>query len=233
VSFVLPMREGGFVVGLPGCVSRFRPGDGTFERLVTFESDCPHNRTNDACIDSAGRLWFGTMDDRKQFPSGRLYRWDGAELIEQDRGYVISNGPAFSPDERTLYHTDTRARTIYRFDVGDSGCITAKQPFIQIEEGAGWPDGTAVDAEGALWVALFGGSSVRRYAGNGMLIETIAVPCADATKVAFGGEDLKTIFVTTAKAESAMEETCSEGAAGALYACSVDVPGLPQHGFAG
>jgi len=102
-----------------------------------------------ASVGNAGRLWFGSMDNAEEQPSGALYRWESPRgLSPQDRGYVITNGPAVSPDGRTLYHTDTLARTIYAFDLDDAGMLSRKRVFANIE-GSGYPDGMAVDAEAA------------------------------------------------------------------------------------
>jgi len=191
------------------------------------EQDRPRNRLNDASTDSRGWLWFGTMDDDETHSHGALYSWEGTALTTCDEGFVISNGPAFSPDGRFFYHSDTVARTIYRFDVGVGGSLSGKRPFIEIEEGAGWPDGTAVDAEGRLWIALYGGWAVRCYSPQGDLLETVGLPCAQVTKVAFGGPDLKTAYVTTAWKGLCTEERARQSLAGALFAFDADIPGLP------
>lgn len=227
VTFVLPRGSGGFVVGLPGRLARFTPASGELATLATIEQDRPRNRTNDACVDAAGRLWFGTMDDLGTEPSGMLYSWDGQGAPRaHDQGYVISNGPAFSPDGRVFYHTDTVRRVVYRFDVSPDGTLSGKRPFVEIEEPAGHPDGSTVDAEGCLWIALWGGSAVRRYSAQGKLLETVPLPAANVTKPAFGGPDLKTCFVTTARGGLSPEELAAQPLAGNLFAFEVDVPGL-------
>ncbi|HTV96225.1 MAG TPA: SMP-30/gluconolactonase/LRE family protein [Steroidobacteraceae bacterium] len=227
VSFVLPHPEGDLVVGLPRRLARFTPSTGAFADLIALEAERPGNRMNDACVDAAGRLWFGSMDDRESEPSGALYRWDyAAEPLTCDQGFVISNGPAFSPDGRTLYHTDSLRRMIYCFDVGGDGAAAGKRPFIEIEEGAGWPDGTSVDGEGCLWVALYGGWAVRRYSPRGELLEVVELPCANPTKLALGGEELKTAFVTSARKGLSAAERAAQPLAGALFAFEADVAGL-------
>ena len=229
VSFILPEEGGLFIVGIPGALARFAPDTGTFEPILTLERTHPHNRLNDACVDTFGRLWFGSMDGREIEPNGGLYFWDGktAPLL-RDAGYEISNGPAFSPDGKIFYHTNTLARTIYRFDVADGARLSSKRPFIEIEEGAGWPDGSAIDAEGCIWIALFGGWQVRRYSAAGELLTSIALPCANVTKLAFGGEDLRTAFVTTARRGLKKQELDAQPHAGGLFSFRVDSPGLPQ-----
>ncbi|HWF63209.1 MAG TPA: SMP-30/gluconolactonase/LRE family protein, partial [Rhizomicrobium sp.] len=142
VSFVLPEGQGNFLVGFPGAVARFQSGTGEFQILARLEEQYPRNRLNDACIDARGRLWFGTMDEDARSKSGAFYRWgDEAGPVQVDSGYCISNGPAFSPDGRVFYATDTLDRVIYRFAVTDDGRLRQKARFIQFEPADGHPDG--------------------------------------------------------------------------------------------
>lgn len=227
VSFVLPRAAGGFVAGLPGTLASFAPATGEFTALAALSQEPPGNRTNDACIDAAGRLWFGTMDDGETEPAGKLYSWDGATVPQvRDEGYVISNGPAFSPDGRVLYHTHTPQRMIYRFDVEPDGTLSGKRPFVEIEPGAGFPDGSIVDAEGCLWVALYAGWGLRRYSPQAELLEKVSLPCANVTKMALGGPELKTAFVTTARQGLSDEDLKRQPLAGGLFSFEVEVPGL-------
>ena len=233
ISFILPESGGGFIAGLPGRLARFSPATGAFEKIVEIEPERPGNRLNDACVDSAGRLWFGTMDDHETEASGGLYSWHGAgAAVAHDQGFVISNGPAHSPDGSFMYHTDTVRRTIFRFDISAAGELSNKKIFIQIEDGAGFPDGTTIDAEGCLWVALWQGGQVRRYSRQGELMETVALPCSNVTKIALGGADLKTAFVTTARVGLSQEALTAQHLAGSIFAFEVDVPGLPSRPIA-
>jgi xylono-1,5-lactonase len=229
VSFVLPEAQGSFLVGLPGAVARFHSRTGEFETLARVEGDYPQNRLNDACIDPFGRLWFGSMDEDGQRKSAALYRW-GAEPAPMlaDAGYCISNGPAFSPDGRYFYATDTLDHILYRFAVSESGELARKTPFIQFQPEDGFPDGTTVDAEGCLWVAFWGGWCVRRFSPDGKLIAEVKLPCANVTKLAFGGGALKTAYVTTARHGIEAQDLAAQPLSGGLFAFEVDVPGLPQ-----
>jgi sugar lactone lactonase YvrE len=229
VSFVLPEAGGSFLIGLPGTVARFKPDQETFEVLARLEENCPKNRLNDACIDSKGSLWFGTMDEEAQKSSASLYRW-GSELapVQVDSGYCISNGPAFSPDGRHFYVTDTLDRVIYRFAVAEDGRLHGKMPFLHFQASDGHPDGTTIDAEGCLWVAFFGGWSVRRFAPNGKPVGDVRLPCANVTKIAFGGEGLRTAFVTTARTGLSPKDLLEQPLAGGLFAFDAGVAGLPQ-----
>jgi D-xylonolactonase len=226
VGFVLPQADGSLAAGLPGRLVRFEPATAAFETLVTLQDEPPGNRLNDACVDSVGRIWFGSMDDDEAQPLGVLYCWDGtAAPLAVDRGFVISNGPALSPDGRTLYHTDTVRRTIYQFDVALNGAVSGKRSFIQIEENVGWPDGTTIDAQGCLWVGLYGGWAARRYSPRGELLEVVRFPCANVTKLALGGIDLRKAYVTTARGGLNPEQLAAQPLAGGLFTFTTDVPG--------
>jgi len=229
ISFVLPERQESFLVGLPGAVARFRPDGNAFEILTRLDAEYPKNRLNDACIDPSGRLWFGTMDEDAQRKSGAFYRWGGeAEPVLIDSGYCITNGPAFSPDGRTFYATDTLDRVIYRFSVTEAGQLHQKTRFLEFQPGDGYPDGTTVDAEGGLWIAFYGGWCVRRFSPSGELIREVNLPCANVTKLAFGARALRTAFVTTAREGLTGQELLKQPLAGGLFAFDAGVSGLPQ-----
>lgn len=227
-GFVLPCDDGNLLCGMQGGLYQFNANTGSFTLLQAIEEDLPGNRINDGFADRHGRLWFGTMDDGEENPSGALYRRDRKILSEQDRNYIITNGPAMSPDGKTLYHTDTLLRTVYAFDVDAAGTLSGKRPFIVID-GAGYPDGMAVDAEGCLWVALFGGWRIERFSPAGKLIGVVPFPCANITKLAFGGADLQTVHVTTAWKGLSPAERLKQPLAGGLFSFRADTPGLAQH----
>jgi D-xylonolactonase len=226
-GFALPAESGDLLIGLPGELRRFDPRTGLSQTVLQLETDRPGNRLNDAHIDSAGRLWFGSMDDQESAASGALYAWHQGTLTRHDDGICITNGPVVSPDGRTLYHTDTVAREIHAFDLDADGRTSRKRLFLRCGDEPGWPDGSSVDAEGCVWVAFFGGWAVRRYAPDGRLLTTIALPCANATKLAFGGPDLRTAFVTTARKGLSADELAAQPLAGGLFTFTAPAPGLP------
>ena len=228
VSFIVPASDGGFVVGLEDGLHRFDPVGGAFASLHPVEANLPGNRFNDGHVDAAGRLWFGSMDDSEQSPSGALYRYAAGAAQAVDRDYVITNGPATSADGRTLYHTDTLKKHIYAFDVALDGTLANKRLFVTLE-GGGHPDGMAVDTEGCLWVATFGGWRIDRYAPDGSKLGEVRFPCANITKLAFGGADLRTVYVTTARKGLSVADLEAQPLAGGLFTFRVDTPGLPQH----
>ncbi|NHZ90760.1 SMP-30/gluconolactonase/LRE family protein [Massilia sp. CCM 8733] len=221
----------GFIVGLDDGLHQFNPASGAFSLLRAIEADQPGNRFNDGFIAADGSLWFGSMDAGETDPTGALYSLHpGGRLSTVDSGYIITNGPAMSPDGTTLYHTDTLGKKIHAFDVAPDGTATRKRLFIATAA-PGHPDGMAVDADGNLWVAMFRGARIDRYNPAGQLTGTIAFPVSNITKLAFGGPDLRAAFVTTAWKGLSMDERAREPLAGALFTFRTGTPGLPQHTF--
>lgn len=229
VGFLAPRANGHFLAGAKTGLYDFDPASGAFTFMRAVEPDRPGNRLNDGAVDPRGRLWFGSMDDGEENASGRLYRLDRDGLAIMDSDYVITNGPAFSPDGRVLYHTDTLKKIIYAFDTGMDGSLRNRRVFATIEDGAGWPDGPVVDAQGCLWTGLFGGWAARRYSPQGVLIEQVRFPVANVTKLAFGGPDLKTVYATTARKGLDAAAAAKQPLAGGLFRLGSDVPGLPQN----
>ncbi len=224
-SFIAPAEDGTLLVGDGHAI---RPLVGTtLGEPVARVPGPAHNRTNDATVDARGRLWFGTMDDREQERSGAVHLFADGKLSVAGGESVITNGPAVSPDGRWLYHVDTLERTIWRFDIAARDRLERGEVFARIDPRDGAPDGVTIDAEGCLWAALWGGWQVRRYSPMGEVLETVALPCAHVTKVALGGEDLSTAYVTTARAGLSEREREGQPLAGGLFAFAVDVPGVP------
>jgi xylono-1,5-lactonase len=227
--FIVPSISGRLLVGLRHGLYYFSPETGSFDLLQPVETDQPENRLNDGHVDAKGRLWFGTMHNLGLEPTGCLYRFDRNGLHVCDTGYVITNGPATSPDGGTLYHTDTMERLIYAFDIANDGAISNKRVFARINKG--YPDGPAVDANGNLWTGLYGGWGLNCYRHDGVLQGHVAFPCANVTKLAFGGPDLKTIYATTARQELSTHDLEKQPQAGGLFALSSPVAGLAQGVF--
>ncbi|MGX4644341.1 SMP-30/gluconolactonase/LRE family protein [Massilia sp. SYSU DXS3249] len=228
VGFAVPIEGGGLVCGVQGGLYRLDEDSGMFSPLLPVEAQLPGNRLNDSHVDADAALWFGSMDDGETAASGALYRLDRRGLVRMDEGYIITNGPATSPDGRTLYHTDTLARRTYAFDLGPGGSLARKRVFVDYT-GSGHPDGMAVDSEGHVWIALFGGARIERYRPDGTLAATVSFPCSNITRLAFGGDDLRTAYVTTARKGLSPARRAAEPLAGSLFAFRVAAPGLPQH----
>lgn len=229
VGFIVPEAGGRFICGLKSGLHEFDPLSGKFVLVTLVDSHRPNNRLNDAHVDAAGRLWFGTMDDGESEPTGSLYRFDKRGLQRCDTGYAITNGPATSPDGCTLYHIDTLQRVIYAFDLDGSGELSNRRVFARIVKPGAYPDGPVVDVNGCVWVGLYGGWGVSRFSPQGELLDTLALPVANCTKAAFGGDDLRTMYVTTAWQGLSDEQRKEQPLAGGLFACRSETPGLPQH----
>jgi sugar lactone lactonase YvrE len=232
VGFLAPRADGHFMAGAKIGLLDFDPAAGCFSLLRDVEPQRPTNRLNDGAVDPEGRLWFGSMDDGETAPTGMLYRLHRGSLAPMDSGYVITNGPAFSPRGDVLYHTDTLARRIHAFDLGSHGALTNKRLFVEIEEGAGYPDGLTVDSEGCVWTGLFGGWAVRRYDPDGQLLATVRFPVANVTKIAFGGADLTAAFATTAAKGLDAEALKGQPLAGGLFRFAAPAPGQPAFAIA-
>jgi D-xylonolactonase len=228
VGFLHPIADGGFVAGLKSGLFRFDPTSGAFAELVRLDSAAPDCRINDGAVDPAGHLWFGTLDETERQASGVLYRLDEDGLCRpRDKGYIVTNGPAFSPDGKTLYHTDTLSQTIYAFDLARDGALSDKRVFARIERPGVYPDGPTVDEEGCLWSGLFGGWGVERYAPTGERLAFFEFPCSRVTKLAFGGPGLGTAYVTTARKGLSAADLEHEPDAGALFAFETGTRGMP------
>jgi D-xylonolactonase len=227
-GWVLPAEDGTLLAGLQTGIHFFDPATGAFDLVAEVEPDLPHNRLNDAATDPQGRIWFGTMDDSESRVSGRFYRFERGRVIDTGLPKVaISNGPALSPDGRLLYHVDTRGQKIGVCDVAPDGSLGPSRPFVTLGPGEGFPDGPTVDAQGCVWIALFAGWSARRYSPAGEWIDTIRFPVANITKLAFGGDDLRTVYATTARLHLKPEALEAQPEAGNLFAFRADVPGVP------
>lgn len=226
IGWVLPAEDGGLIAGLQGGLYRFDRETGAFGKLAEVEADVPGNRLNDATTDPQGRIWFGSMDDGEAAVTGRFYRFERGRIADTGLAPVsISNGPAVSPDGRLLYHTDTLGKVIHVCDVGEDGGLANSRPFVRFGPDDGYPDGPTIDAEGCLWTGLYGGWEARRYAPDGALLERVRFPVSNITKLAFGGPDLRTVYVTTAAKGLDAEALAAQPEAGNLFSFRTAVPG--------
>ena len=230
ISWIVPRQENpGFIAGFRSGFARLFLGPLRIEPIGAPEPGLPHNRLNDAAVDRAGCIWAGSMDDRELEATGSLYRLDSAgEWTRQDSGYVVSNGPTFSPDHRILYHTDTSKGLIYQFRRSDEGRLSDRKLFVEFREDWGSPDGMATDAEGGIWVAHWGGGRLSRFLPDGSLDRVIRIPVAQVTSCCFAGAGLARMFVTTASISREDEPD-----AGCLFEVFPDVKGAPCYYYGG
>jgi sugar lactone lactonase YvrE len=217
------------LAGFKSGLKRFHLFGGETQDLAAPEPDRPGNRINDGIVGPDGSLYFGTMDDGENEPTGAFWRFDGRTLERFFGDFTVTNGPAVSPDGRILYATDTKGGVIHALDLAD-GRPGAARPFVRFEEGWGHPDGMAVDADGHVWVCHWGGSRISRFAPDGTLDRVLPVPTAQVTKCAFGGQDLTTLYVTTAGIN---RDPTIDPMAGHVFAVETGVRGLPAQVFAG
>jgi sugar lactone lactonase YvrE len=203
--------------------------------LARVEENLPANRFNDCKCDPQGRLWAGTMTNDPAAGKAALYRLEpGGEIERVVAGTTISNGIAWSLDGERMYFIDSTAQRVDLFDFDSgSGAISDRRAFAEIDPADGTPDGMALDAEGGVWVCLFGGGAVRRYGEDGALEAVIPMPVTNPTSLAFGGPGLRTAYVTSARHELSSEQLAAEPEAGAVLALEPGVAGLPVNRFAG
>lgn len=227
-GWILPCDNGGLLVGLKIGLHRFNPANGGFALHAEIAGEPAANRLNDATVDLHGRLWFGSMDDGERGATGRVYHMANGDIAPTEIPLVaITNGPALSPDAKTLYHVDTLGGTVTAYDVADDSALANPRPFARIDPADGHPDGPTVDAEGCVWIGLYGGWAARRYAPDGTVIETVRFPVANITKIAFGGDGLRTAYATTARWLVRPDALAAQPLAGNIFAFDPGVCGLP------
>ena len=221
-------KAGGFVAGLRSGIWLLDEQARLQQRLAENPEDQAGSRFNDGAIDPRGRFWVGTIDERKQGGKAHLYRFDRRGLMTMADGLLTSNGLAFSPDGRTMYHADTPRFRVDRYDYDPAtGAAENRRSFIQLDPTGtdrGRPDGAAVDSDGCYWTALYEGGRVERHDPDGRLMARYPVAARCPTMPRFGGADLKTLYLTTASHSS-------DAHPGALYAMQVETPGLVAAAF--
>lgn len=205
------------------------------EPIYSVEPDLPHTRLNDGKCDRAGRYWCGTVDDERK-PHCGLYRLDpGGSVRKMDGGFTVANGIAWSPDNRTMYFSDSPSETVYAYDFDlASGEIANRREFISTKGMDAFVDGATVDAEGFYWCAHIYAGEIARYDPHGKLERTIELPVRHPTMCTFGGKDLDTLYVTSGTQFVKEKWAHTQPLAGGLFAIhNVGVRGLPEPFFAG
>jgi sugar lactone lactonase YvrE len=228
-------RSGGFVLALRDGIWQAGPDGKPARQLAAAPYDTQRDRFNDGRCDPQGRFWVGSINEAQDTRSGVLVRLcSDASLARVVDDIVISNGLAWSPDGRTMYHTDTPSRTIHAYDFDpDSGTPSNRRVFHAFSGSREHPDGATVDSEGCYWIALYGAARVVRIASDGRVIAEHPLPVDAPTMCAFGGRDLRTLYVTSARQHHSPEDLARWPLSGGLFALHTDVPGLPEPYFAG
>ena len=227
VGTVVPRAGGGLAVAVRDGFMALDPVSGKLTTLAEVERDQPGNRMNDGACDRAGRFYAGTMAVDETPEAGALYRLDpDLGVTRLLTGVGISNGIGWSPDERLMYYIDSQVHRVDVFDYDPAtGEIDGRRPFAAVGEGGVVPDGLTVDADGGVWVAVWGGYAVLHHDPGGNVIEAVNLPAARVSSCVFGGPDLDRLYITTAAGPGE--------SAGALFVCKPGVTGQPSHPFRG
>ena len=201
-----------------------------WETLADLEADNTVTRSNDGRAGPDGSFWIGTMGRALEREAGAYYRFKDGKVETLFDGVSIPNATCFSPDGRTAYLADTARQTIWKWALDESGNpVGEREVFLDLRGDNLNPDGAVCDSEGYLWNAQWGASRVARYAPDGTLASVIDLPASQITCPCFGGEDLKTLYVTSARENLSEEQLQDQPDAGKTFALRVDVPGLPEH----
>jgi sugar lactone lactonase YvrE len=230
-----PREKGGLVVAFASGFAFYDPETGQREDIAPFEPELRHTRLNDGRTDRQGRLIAGGYDEVEGKGVSSVVRLDpDLRVAKLFSGVCCANGTCFSPDGRTMYFADTPAKEIWAFDYEpSSGTLGVRRTIARFDDQPGMPDGSCIDAEGFIWNAQWNGHRVVRYAPDGRVDRVVAVPVLNPTCVTFGGENLDTLYVTTARYLMTAEQLAAQPQSGALFACKPGVRGLPDAKFAG
>jgi len=231
---VAPRLDGTLLLASDTGVGVFDPQDGRLEPRLALEPDRPGNRSNDGKTDGLGRFWIGTMDDGHRRRSGALYRIDADWSVTRVAdGMGIPNTVTHSREGEIFYLADSRDHRLYACAVTDSGELGDRRLFASTEGEAGSPDGSALDAQGFLWNAQWGGWRIVRYAPDGSVDRIVPMPVEQPSSCAFGGPDLTTLYVTTARVGLSDAALARQPLAGSLLSFRPGVAGWPVAPFAG
>ena len=222
--------RGTLLVATASGLQKFDIDTGQWSTVVDLEADNDVTRSNDGRIGPDGSFWLGTMARDGSPREGSYYRYHGGQVDCLFTPVSIPNATCFSPDGRTAYLADTRKQVIWSWALDESGNpVGEKNVHINLREENLNPDGAVCDAEGYLWNAQWGAWQIARYAPDGSLDRVIELPVGQPTCPAFGGPDLKTLFITSASERLSEKELENQPDAGKVMAIEVDVPGLPEH----
>ncbi len=230
IGCIAPIASGGLVAALRHGIYRIDPGQARPERLANAPYDPNMFRFNDGRCDRQGRFWVGTICEMRDRAAAILYRLDaGGRVRRMIDDMVISNGLAWSPDGTRMYHADTPACTVWAYDYDPAtGTPSNRRVFLDLSASGERPDGATVDAAGNYWLALYGAGKVSQFSPDGACLRDIQVPARATTMPAFGGPDLKRLYITTARQRHSAEDLAATPLAGAIFAAELDIPGLPE-----
>ena len=220
----------GLVVTLRRGFALFDPGRHEPARyLHRPPEEPPSNRFNDGKCDARGRFWGGTMDFACVAPTGAFYAYDASgHCVRHDLGFAVTNGPAWSLDGRTMFVNDSVGGNVFAWDFDiDNGALSNRRLWLHLASNDGLPDGMTLDAQGRLWVAHWGGRCVTCHDASAEEVARIELPVSQVTNVAFGGADLRTLFISSARVGLSAQQLQIEPLAGGLFALEMPTPGMP------
>ena len=230
-------ESGGLLVALRTGLAALDTSTGSLTAVAPAPYDPATERFNDGRCDAAGRFWVGTLYEPRDRPLAVLYTVEHGNLRDSGNRATVSNGVAFSPDNRTLYHSDTTSHciTAYAFDLDrgtvGAGRVLRRFPTERNAQYGGRPDGAAIDAGGNYWCAMYEGGRILQLSSTGEILREILLPVRCPTMMAFGGNDLRTLYITTVSSKRSTEELAACPLSGCLLSLRVDVPGLPEHPY--
>jgi len=237
LASLAPRLDGTLLLAMRDGLWSFDPATGERERVAEPPYDPSTERFNDGKCDPQGRFWVGTIYEPRDPALASLHCFAKGQLTKRAEGFTVMNGLAWSPNGRTMHWSDTKAHTIYAADFDPSdGSLSGRRVYARfatrvagqsLEAYGGRPDGAAMDAEGCYWAAMFEGQRLVRLSPAGEIVREVALPVRCPTMPCFGGADLKTLYVTTARQNRPAAELLDQPWAGCVLAFDVDVPGLP------
>lgn len=234
-GLAVPTKQGDLILGTSVGFVRLDLASGVLSPIIDPEQDLPNNRFNDGKVDPEGRLWAGTMGMDETPNVGSLYRLN--RNLSTDKLFdqvTISNGMAWTSDQKTFYYIDSPTRRVDVFDCDMAGgTVSDRRTAFGLPEGMGYPDGMCIDNEGMLWVALWQGWGVARFALGGALLAKVEVPVECVTSCCFGGENWDELYITTSSRDLDETGRAEQPLAGGLFRCRPGVSGPPTNLFLG
>lgn len=234
VGAAVPRASGGLALATASGFKALSFQRGTIETLCPVEEEDRSTRMNDGKCDARGRFWAGTMAHDASPGRGALYVLDEARNIHRELTDVtISNGIGWNPENTKMYYIDSADRIMYLFDYDlQAGSISNRRTFIEFSEDGGLPDGLAVDSVGCIWVAMWDGWAVHRYSPYGELVDVVGFPVPLVTSCAFGGSELRCLYVTSARRGMSEKDMREEPGSGGVFVVETEVAGLPTFAYA-
>lgn len=230
VSAAAVVDDAILMIASASAILRYDIAKKTWTKHIDLEAGNPRTRSNDSRVSPDGAWWIGTMGRKGETNAGKQYRYRDGKLSIIRPSVSIPNATCFSPDGKLAYFTDTPTRKILRVELDPATGLPIGdwEVFVDMSGGKPAPDGAVVDAEGFVWNAHYNGSRVVRYAPDGSVDRVVDLPCPHVTCPAFGGDDLKTLFITTAAQEMSADQLAAYPLSGSLFALKTDVPGQAE-----